>query len=216
MPRLSALIEDFATRFNFEPTKVASLARALREAGQLTQGARGINAPPATSLDAARLLIAMMLNCRIATVVEDVALVGGFVPLSDAKFSDVFAPPTLEAAISGVIDYFGVKAASAEEPGQYEGFPASVRLVPHQALAYVSIARWDDKAEDWDWRRVAFSHPTLGGLDIAALRHLPEEYITALRRFPAGFNQEPELDGRTLFAIGQILAGHQLLHWQHP
>ncbi len=213
MPRLSALIEDFATRFNFEPTKVTSLARTLREAGRLTQGARGVNAPSATSLDAARLLIAMMLNCRIPTVVEDVALVGGFTPLSGAKFSDAFAPETLEAAISGLIDYYGLEAADAEQAGRYDGFQASVRLIPHRGLAYATLGKWDEAAENWKLHEVGFSHPTLAGADLSTLRDLPEEYLATLRRFPAGFNQEPELDSGALFAVGQIVAGHQPLHW---
>lgn len=213
MPRLSALIEDFAERFNFEPTKVASLARTLREAGQLTQGARGVNAPAATSLDAARLLIAMMLNCRIPTVAEDVALVGSFAPVGGKKFSEVFAPQTLETAISGIIDYFGIEPATSQQSGRYDGFQANVRLIPYRAMAVVTLKKWIASSEDWEPHGVIFSHPTLVGIDASKPGPIPEEYLATLRRFPAGFNQEPELDERAIMAIGQIVAGHQPLHW---
>lgn len=213
MPRLSALIEDFAERFAFEPTKVASLARQLREAGQLTQGARGVNAPNATALDAARLLLAMMLNCRLPNVVEDVTVVGGFVPVGGATFSDVFAPGTLESALCGLIEYFGLDPVEDEDTARYDGFEADMRLTPYRALAHVSIRRWSDDKEDWDDRAVVFSHPSIAEFDLTTTFALPGEYVAALRRFPAGFNQEPSLDHRALLAIGQIVAGHQPPHW---
>ena len=64
MPRVTDLCRDLAERFQFEESKVLGYSRVLREAGMLTTGARGVNAPDATSLDAARLLIVMMVRAK--------------------------------------------------------------------------------------------------------------------------------------------------------
>ena len=60
--KIPKLALDYAARFNLDPVFVSGVARYLREAGLLSQGARGVNAPDATPLDAARLLIPFMVG----------------------------------------------------------------------------------------------------------------------------------------------------------
>lgn len=216
MPRVSTLVEDFSGRFNFEPTKVASLARALREAGLLTQGARGVNAPKATVSDAARLLLAMMLDCKIATVAQDVSLFESFKPVNSAKFSDTFAPQTLGECLAGLIDYFG-----STKWVNLDGFNAWVRLKPYVGMVEVGISQIRDAEENEQGDDdglierdaiVTFVHPdiTMEALEEEAL---PLTYTSALTRFPTGFYQEPELRTRELLAIGQIVAERQPMFW---
>jgi hypothetical protein len=213
MPRLTGLIEDFAQRFNFEPTKVASLARVMREAGLLTQGARGVNAPMASSMDAARLLIAMMLDSKMATVAEDVDLFGRF--KAQQKFSDVFAPETLEECLAGMIDYCGQTGGI-----HHHGAMLVVCLRPYVGIAdatvgYIREAGNDEQGDEdgmiEDIRVVSFIHPDIGD-DLS--QGLPPSYFEATKRFPSGFYQEPKVTDRELVAIGQVVAGHQPIHWK--
>lgn len=213
MPRLSGLIEDFAQRFSFEPTKVASLARPMREAGLLTQGARGVNAPMATTMDAARLLIAMMLDTKIATVAADVELIGSFKPVDGGKFSEVFAPKSLDECLAGILDYTG-----REGDRHLEGFITYFRLKPYVGMAEVLIGyvREDEEGEEADEdglierkTLIHFVHPDIEQPSL----DLPESYWEAMKRFPTGFYQEPELRSRELIAIGQIVSDRQPLHW---
>jgi hypothetical protein len=72
MPRVPQLVSDLAIRYGLDDRTLAGKARALREAGLLTSGAHGVNAPAGTSLDAARLLLAVLADGRTTTVVDDV------------------------------------------------------------------------------------------------------------------------------------------------
>lgn len=213
MPRLSGLMEDFAQRFSFEPTKVASLARPMREAGLLTQGARGVNAPMATTMDAARLLIAMMLDTKIATVAADVELIGSFRPIDGQQFSDVFAPKTLDECLAGILEYTG-----RHEEQHLDGFVSYFRIKPYVGMAEVMIGyireaeEGDDGDEDGLIERTKLVHFVHPDIDQPSL-DLPESYWEAMKRFPTGFYQEPELRTRELIAIGQIVADREPLHW---
>jgi hypothetical protein len=62
MTKISDLINDFSERFSVPLQTVRSVARYLREDNLLTTGPRGINAPDAIPLDAARLLIALIVR----------------------------------------------------------------------------------------------------------------------------------------------------------
>jgi hypothetical protein len=58
------------------PEKTTTVvARALREAGWLTSGARGVNAPHMTATDAARLSLALLTGAPPSTVVEEFELI---------------------------------------------------------------------------------------------------------------------------------------------
>lgn len=207
MPRLSVLIDDFAERFSFEQTKLTNLARSLREAGLITSGARGVHAPPATPLDAARLLIAMMLGSKLPTVVEDVRLVGSFTALDPSKFTPVFAPETLEDGLATLISYAGSAPDRHFDDLALLGF----ELEPYAALGAIEImyAREANEDEEGDedgliirHTRIAFTHP-----DVRASENgpLPEAYIAAAKRFPTGFYQKPEIRKDNLIAVGKLV-----------
>ena len=76
---------------------VALFARVLREAGLLTTGARGVNAPHMKAIDAARILIAMMVTekpSRAAEAVRDF----GALRCIEAEVMESGSGFTLEAA----------------------------------------------------------------------------------------------------------------------
>lgn len=58
--RIGSLISLIAATFGVPPETVTVVARALREAGWLTSGARGVNAPEMGTRDAARLSLALL------------------------------------------------------------------------------------------------------------------------------------------------------------
>lgn len=199
MPRLSVLIDDLADRFSFEKTKLNSLARVMREAGLLTSGARGVNAPDATSLDAARLLIAMMLDSKIASVNEDVSLVGKFTVLRNSNPDANFSPTNFEDGFSQVLDMFGTA------PDWYvHDLTGYVELTPYAALALIHLARIpEDEDQNIKEVEISFTHPDVKSNDTLTL---PQSYHEAARRFPTGFKQKPIIDRHDLAEIGELIA----------
>jgi hypothetical protein len=77
MARLSDLVIDLAAVLRMEATTINTYARHLREAGLLSQGGRGVNAAQVTPLDAARLLIAMMVDGHAKDAPQTVRDFGG-------------------------------------------------------------------------------------------------------------------------------------------
>lgn len=209
MPRLSVLIEDFADRFSFERAKVNGLARTMREAGLLTSGARGVNAPPATAMDAARLLLAMMLNSTPPSVVEDVRIVGQFTVFHDSLPSTGFAPRTLEDGLAGLIQFTGTVSDDRLDDINVMEFG----VLPYRAIGSITIgqireAEAGEEATEYGtvekFREINFSHPDVDPSDIT---NLPESYHAAARRFPTGFYQEPKLQKDELVFVGKLVMG---------
>ncbi len=70
--------QTIAQHFGIDLSLVKQISRALREDGQLTTGARGVNAPHMTPADAARVAIAILAGSIPTTAAEDVRQWGGF------------------------------------------------------------------------------------------------------------------------------------------
>jgi hypothetical protein len=66
MVKSSGFISGVACVLHLPEATVSGAFRVLRENGLMTSGARGVNAPDMTDLDAARILIAMLVNERPA------------------------------------------------------------------------------------------------------------------------------------------------------
>lgn len=68
-----AFIQFFSDLFKVEIKTVTVVARAIREAGYLTSGARGVNAPDMTVADAANMIISLLSGeppSRVVKVLE--------------------------------------------------------------------------------------------------------------------------------------------------
>lgn len=196
MPTVPILTDGLANAFDFELSKARSLSRYLREADLLTTGARGVNAPSATTRDAARLLIVMMLNSKLPFVVEDLRLVGQFVVLNPNDMPANFRPDTLEEGLSMLIAY----AASAAKRGASTVEKIEFRLRPYRALAQITIKHPKRKLI-----QLNFVHPDL--LDWDASTDVPESYVEASKRFAIGFYQEPMMTERELISVGNLVMG---------
>lgn len=69
--RIGPFINLISETFGVPENTTTVVARALREAGWLTSGARGVNAPDMTATDAARLSLALLTGEPPSTVVEE-------------------------------------------------------------------------------------------------------------------------------------------------
>src|SRR5680860_147963 len=70
MMKSGRLIKIISSALGVEQSTVKFVARKLREAGFLTTGARGVNAPEMTTRDAARLTLALMTGTPPNRIVE--------------------------------------------------------------------------------------------------------------------------------------------------
>lgn len=111
------------------PGSVKLYVRELREAGLLTTGARGVNAPHMTTLDAARLVIALLATDKPSECVERVKRFGqlkyspnfrkryqGYQTIQPEEFATLFQGENLEevlASIFGLPERIGAEAACA-------------------------------------------------------------------------------------------------------
>jgi hypothetical protein len=69
--RIGPLISLISSTFGVPEATVIVVARALREAGWVTSGARGVNAPHMTARDASRLSLALLTGESPGRVVEE-------------------------------------------------------------------------------------------------------------------------------------------------
>jgi hypothetical protein len=69
--RMGPFISLLSKTYGLPESSVAVVARVMREAGWLTTGARGVNAPEMTAVDAARLTLALLSGETPGKVVEE-------------------------------------------------------------------------------------------------------------------------------------------------
>lgn len=92
------LIEQVAVSTGVPVGTVSLAFRGLREAGLVTTGARGVNAPPMTPLDAARLLIVLAVTDRPSRAAEVVADFGGLIDDQGRRAEDALAQAIVSMA----------------------------------------------------------------------------------------------------------------------
>jgi hypothetical protein len=91
MVKSGGFISDVASILKLPQPTIAGAFRVLRENGLMSSGARGVNAPDMIDLDAARMLIAMLVNERPAYAENSVRDFGGLVctHIEPADFSSL-------------------------------------------------------------------------------------------------------------------------------
>ena len=111
-PFISLLSETYG----LHESSVAAVARVMREAGWLTSGARGINAPEMTSLDAARLTLALLSGQPPGKVVEEFEFLRGLEANTPPPAMGFTAGSGLDRAHcleDGLIWLFGLTSAAS-------------------------------------------------------------------------------------------------------
>ena len=125
----SAFIKMIANTYGVPEKTVSVQARSLKEAGLLTTGARGVNAPDMTPLDAARMTIAVLATDSPAQTVERVERFGAlpFSPtfdkqwpwyenIGEQRFREIFEGETLEEVLAflfGRVETLGLSEAAS-------------------------------------------------------------------------------------------------------
>jgi hypothetical protein len=232
MPRVSEIADDFAERFGIEPQRARHIARTLRECGKLTTGARGRNAPAATSLDAARLLIGMMLVWRpVARTCLDVERIGNWTTRNEGNFRTSKHFDTFEQGLAnlfnevskyqshGVIPYgISVSISPAVGSARIDIFPTDDHSIEGSNLDAESIKDMWPNLESY-----VFINKKLGEIDytsdteILAIRHLLKDQSTEYYAdFRTGFNLTPEVGCKEIFAVSKVVAGEKPLGWKLP
>jgi len=214
MPRITELCNHLADRFRFEESKVQGYARILREAGLLTTGARGVNAPDATALDAARLLIAMMLRAKKDDAAEAVKLFGSFQPVVIGPSE---TPGGTERLLGNRCDdavAMILVAASKIEPDQTFQRRFDFSITRDLAYASITVGTWagdDDPRQElddfsgWDSCEFRFLHSEF--INRAPEDGPSDELVATWNHYRSGFHEVPQVFNEDLIAIGQFIAG---------
>lgn len=113
----AAFIKLMADSLTMPESTATDYARRLKEAKLLSTGARGVNAPEMTPLDAARFLIAVLSTSSPAQCVERVKRFGqikyspnfkkiyrGYETIQPEEFSTLFQGETLEEVLASLFD----------------------------------------------------------------------------------------------------------------
>lgn len=124
----AAFIQAMASAFDVPHKTMVTYTRFLKEGGLLTTGARGVNAPHMTPLDAARVTIALLACDAPGQAVERVKRFGRipFSPefekswpwyenIGQERFEAIFDGETLEQVLAfmfGRVDALGVETAA--------------------------------------------------------------------------------------------------------
>lgn len=149
----AAFIDAMAHAFDVPHKTMVTYTRFLKEAGLLTTGARGVNAPDMTPLDAARVTIALLATDTPGQAVERVKRFGP-IPYSPSfteswpwysnigpeKFSATFEGETLEEVLAflfGRVETLGVSEAAS----WFYKFTFSLRINDFEVLA--ELVSWD-------------------------------------------------------------------------
>ncbi|WP_139792939.1 hypothetical protein [Pseudophaeobacter leonis] len=86
--KLAQFLALMSRMLGAEEKTIRMIVRYLREAGLFTTGARGVNAPDITALDAARVFIAYMASQSPSKAVKDVLFFGALKPDIRASHTD--------------------------------------------------------------------------------------------------------------------------------
>ncbi|WP_334061365.1 hypothetical protein [Limimaricola cinnabarinus] len=151
--KAAAFNKLIADTYTTPEKSVIVYARLLKEAGLMTTGARGRNAPEMTPLDAARMTIALLTTDGPSQCVERVQRFGsikfsprfskmirGYETMSPDQFSNLFAGETLEEVLAQI---FALPAALGIR-GSYEWL--------NQNTFHLRVFDFDVLAELFQWK----------------------------------------------------------------
>lgn len=155
MVKSGGFIIGMSAALNLPVPTVAGAFRVLRESGLMTTGARGVNAPDMTDLDAARMLIAMLVTERPAYA-ESSARDFGQLVCTD------FHPASERRVMVEEVDHAEFERLTSEFTLSARGLPT--RHTFEQAIAELIRMYGDDRDEDY-WLRSQIDIPERGRFD---------------------------------------------------
>lgn len=206
--RMGPFISLLSETYGLHEPSVAAVARAMREAGWLTTGARGVNGPEMTHVDAARLTLALLSGEPPGKVVEEFEFLRGLeakAPPSPVGFTAASGLDQAHRLEDGLIWLFGLNSTRPtihEHGRKYYGewswpyFTVSVDASARAAEIYYSgqNCAYEDLARD---------------RELEELRALPQTYETmlqdqAIERRSANWDSSSVALGRRMRVIRAI------------
>lgn len=182
--------------------------RELREAGLLTTGARGVNAPHMTTLDAARLVIALLATDKPSECVERVKRFGpiSYSPsfkrgyqwcetIPAAEFREFFKAETLEGVLAELFD-LPLRLGINEACRWYQDNVFGLRINDFSVLAELVVWRMQESRVTGE-RIIPFKGAVMVKGEDGQFRHVKE--FTPIK---GGIRTERSVAPATLSAIG--------------
>ncbi|QDL90472.1 hypothetical protein FDP22_00880 [Paroceanicella profunda] len=136
-------IKLVADTYCVEEKTAKTVARFLKEAGMLTSGARGVNAPDMTARDLGRMTIALLGSDRPGRAVETVTAFGGLTPdpeLSTLSQTDINPDADSWPSLDEVMEIYFSGAISRLASVK------SLELRPHNMTAEIEFFADDNGA----------------------------------------------------------------------
>jgi hypothetical protein len=153
MVKSSGFITGVASALGLPEPTVSGAFRALRENGLMTSGARGVNAPDMTDLDAARILIAMLVNERPAYAERSVRDFGQLICLGSYPVDCTGLSDEVREMVEHAAADFTMEARGLGDRHTFE-----------QAVAELIRMYGDDREKDY-WLRGQVEIPERGRFD---------------------------------------------------
>lgn len=145
-----------ADTFSVEGKTVTVYARALKEAGLLTTGARGVNAPDMTPLDAARMTIALLACDGPSQAVERVQRFGKirYSPdyrtsqtwretIGPEEFASLFPVETLEEVLAFIYSLY-LDRSLEDASRWFNERLFSLKILPFEVSAELELWKYTD------------------------------------------------------------------------
>ncbi|GAK34603.1 hypothetical protein AQ1_02502 [alpha proteobacterium Q-1] len=223
MVLISSVVKELSEMSKIEETSVATYARALREAGLLSQKGRGRGAAHATPLDAARLLIALMVGGKVKDSPQAVRDFGKMrctehlhnkeMNWKDTSLQFLCGVPNehiYEEAIAAIIEGFGVrefqeKLKAETEKTKSPYLPVIMALIQDtklQGQVIIGNYRYSYQVTEF----IDVKHNSINDLENYD-EDVAERWLAILERYSSGINREAEVGTPQFINIGQVLAG---------
>lgn len=188
--------------------RVTDYARHLKEGGLLSTGARGVNAPEMTPLDAARLLLALLTSDSASHCVERVKQFGqikyspefgkgrtGTSIIQPDEFNSIFQGDTLEDVLANILSL----PARVGEDAAFEWFSANTfHLRVNDFLVLAELFKWEMK----DGKKVREHVAPFKGVVMVPGEGGRFEHVKEFSRIPGVIRTERSISGNYFLHIG--------------
>lgn len=206
--RMGPFIALLAETYGLPESSVKVIARVLREAGWLTTGPRGINAPDMQPNDAARLTLALMTGQPPGKILPDLEILSGLqtkdVFPSTGLSSEIDLAPdhTFAEAITGIFELF-------RSPERIEKYGHEHRFGVSMPSVSVSVDSSTLGAQIYLDRASAAYSDIAGEREVEKLNALPLDLetwtrIRQLEDRSSGWDSSSTIPGRGMRAIRTI------------
>ena len=215
MALISHLVKELALNTGTAEKSITVIARWLREDGLLSQKGRGRGAAQATPLDAARLLIALMVGGKMKNAPQAVRDFGQMVLSRDIRdkqmisLEELFGLPddhTFEEGIAALIGMWGnedaLRATTKILDSLWEEYNFSASIQTSDLGAWIHVA-------DAEFGYIDPTFAELSTLDIGSAERfdrMKAAFTSVLVRYESGIASVRTVDDLLLRSLGEVVA----------